>query len=169
MNSGFALQFVGDCGRGKTTRLLAIADRFPGASYVYLPEDGPTPAIAAGRPLLIDEAQRLPRRVRNAVFANGAPLVLATHRDLTRPLRRHGYHVQTQQIGQGNDAALIERLLNARIEASRLGPGPTPRVTSNDAKRLSDRFGSDIRAVEFFLYEQVQTQVMTDGEVRFID
>ena len=58
-----AVQLIGDCGRGKTTRMLALAQRFPESSYVYLPEDGPCPAIAEGNPLLIDEAQRLPRAV----------------------------------------------------------------------------------------------------------
>lgn len=59
-----AVQLIGDCGRGKTTRMLALMNRFPDASYVYLPENGPCPAIADGNPLLIDEAQRLPRTAR---------------------------------------------------------------------------------------------------------
>ncbi len=90
---GVAIQFVGECGRGKTTRMLAIAARFPDARYVYLAEDGRIPAIPDGMPLLIDEAQRLPRRIRNAILASGVSLVLATHRDLRRALVRYNYRV----------------------------------------------------------------------------
>jgi hypothetical protein len=165
-----AVQLIGDCGRGKTTRMLVLADVLADAAYVYLPEDEPCPAIPEGRPLLIDEAQRLPRAVRRCVFATGLPLVLATHRDLGRQLARAGYQVRTHQIGSSNDASLIRELLNRRIEASRLSPrGDVPTLTAGDADFLVGRFGSDIRAIEAYLYEVVQTQVFSHGEMRFID
>ncbi len=171
---GQAVQLIGACGRGKTTRMLAIRMRLPEASYVYLPEDEPCPAIPAGCPLLIDEAQRLPRRVRRQIFSTRLPLVLATHDDLQRVLRRFGYSVRTVWIGSENTPELICRMLNRRIEASRLAEGPLPVVSLQQVNRLVDRFGSDVRAIENFLYEQVQTQVTQnqvtqDGEVRFID
>ena len=109
---GQAVQLIGGCGRGKTTRMLAIRKRLSEASYVYLPEDGPCPAIPAGCPLLIDEAQRLPRRLRRQIFATGLPLVLATHDDLERVLRRFGYSIRTIWIGSENTPELICRLLN---------------------------------------------------------
>ena len=134
------------------------------------PEDEPCPAIPAGAPLLIDEAQRLPRAVRRQVFASGLPLVLATHRSLRRSLVRAGYQVQTHYIGQTNDAALLCKLLNRRIEASRLNSaGQIPQLTPEDASALVNRFGSDIRAIESYLYEVVQTQVFSHGEMRFVD
>lgn len=154
-----AVQFVGDCGRGKTTRMLVLAKRLAGSSYVYLPENGPTPAIAQGNPLLIDEAQRLPREIRRRIFSTGIALVLATHRDLSRPLRRHGYTVHTEPIGKGNTPELVEQLLNRRIEASRLGEGPVPTISIEDSEQLVRRFGSDIRQIEHYLYEQIQTHV----------
>ena len=160
-----AYQLIGDCGRGKTTRMLALAHHIPGAFYAYLPEDGPCPAIATGNPILIDEAQRLPRRVRQSVFATGLPLVLATHRDLARPLRRHGYRVITEQVGDGNTPELIQRLLNRRIEASRLRAGPVPVVSLALARRMVMRFQSDIRSIESHLYEHVQSQVVQHGEM----
>jgi hypothetical protein len=163
------VQLIGDCGRGKTTRMLALMNRFPDASYVYLPEDGPCPAIAEGNPLLIDEAQRLPKRACRSVFATGLPLVLATHRDLARMLRSFGYHVHTERIGEGNTAELVQRLLNRRIEASRLQDGPVPVVSMYAASRLVKLFGGDIRGIEHYLYERVQTQVVRHGEMRFID
>ena len=165
-----AVQLIGDCGRGKTTRMLVLAAAMADSAYVYLPKDEPCPAIPVGNPLLIDEAQRLPRSVRRRVFAAGLPLVLATHRDLSRSLMRAGYQVQTRQIGQTNDAALLHQVLNKRIQASRLDPrGDVPVITARDAATLVDRFGSNIRAIESYLYEFVQTQVFRDGEMRFID
>ena len=164
-----AVQLVGACGRGKTTRLLAIRRNHAEASYVYLPEDEPCPAIPTGSPLLIDEAQRLSRRVRRQIFSSGLPLVLATHCDLGHVLRRFGYSVRTYWIGSENTAERICRLLNRRVEASRLGPGRVPVVSMDEATQLAERFGSNVRAIEHFLYERVQTQVIQDGEVRFID
>jgi hypothetical protein len=168
-----AVQFVGDCGRGKTTRLMAIHGRFDDASYVYLPEGEPTPPIAMGTPLLIDEAQRLPRSVRQIIFSSGVPLVIATHRDLTRPLRRSRYDVHTEAIGGGNDADHVRQILNARIIASqrpdRSESMSKHQITVEEAEHLVRRFGSDVRAIEHHLYERVQHQVMGHGEVRFID
>ena len=164
-----AIQLIGQCGRGKTTRMLALASRFPGASYVYLPEDGPCPAIAEGNPLLIDEAQRLPRAARRRVLESGLPLVLATHRDLSRSLGQFGYRIRTELIGEGNTPELICRLLNRRIEASRFSDGPLPVLSLEDARWLARRFGSDIRGIENYLYERVQTEVVHHGEMRFVD
>ena len=137
--------------------------------YVYLAEDAPCAAIPYGRPLLIDEAQTLPRGVLNPVVWSGLPLVLATHRDLSRQLRKAGYDVHTQQIGNTNDAATIHRIFNRRIEASRLNDGPVPTFTLQQAVKLCDRFGSDIRSMESHLYEIVQRQGYGNGEMRFID
>ncbi|QDT02424.1 hypothetical protein K227x_08000 [Rubripirellula lacrimiformis] len=174
-----AVQFVGDCGRGKTTRMLAIAHQWAGSCYVYLPEDGPTPPIPMADLLLIDEAQRLPGKLRRRVFATGMPLVLATHRDLSRSLARQGYQVHTESIGDGNDVRLIQQILNARIEAARWKSSPVPEVTLRDAEALFARFGSDIRQLEHFLYDRIQNQVMgspmkasqviQNGQMRFVD
>lgn len=164
-----AVQWIGGCGRGKTTRMLVLRQVLSDSTYVYLPEDQPCPSIPAGNPLLIDEAQRLPRRIRRKVFSAGIPLVLATHRDLGRALRRAGYSVHTEQIGRGNDAALIHQVLNRRVQASRLADGPIPQLTLKQAAVLARRFGSDIRGIEAYLYEQVQRQVFSHGEMRFVD
>jgi len=165
-----AVQLIGECGRGKTTRLLALLKIFPRAAYVYLPEDQPCPPIPDGHPLLIDEAQRMPRRVRRAVLASGSTLVLATHKDLTRPLRHAGYQVQTRQIGASLSPLKLTEILNRRIQASRRDaakPAPTIRVEA--AAELIRRFGSNVRSIESYLYDIVQSQVDHQGEMRFID
>ena len=164
-----AVQLVGGRGRGKTTRMLKIASQFPESWYVYLPETGRCPAIQEGRPLLIDEAQRLSRAACRAVFSTGLPLVLATHRGLQRRLRRYGYRVYSKRIGDGNTPELVFQALNRRIEASRLHAGPVPGLSRCVAKRLVMQFGSDLRAMESHLYERTQIQVLQHGEVQFVD
>lgn len=164
-----AVQLIGDAGRGKTTHLLSLHHRLPDSAYVYLPEDEPCPAIPAGNPLLIDEAQRLPRAVRRAVIRSELPLVLATHRDLTSTLRRGGYQVLTRRIGGEPDPRRLRKLLNRRVRWCRLNDGPVPELSQADARDLVARFGSDIRAIEAFLYDRVQQQAYSDGEMRFVD
>jgi hypothetical protein len=164
-----AVQFLGRCGRGKTTRMLKLSSQLRESSYTYLPEDQPCPPIPMGQPVLIDEAQRLPRRVRHTVFASGLPLILSTHRNLARSLRQFGYSVHTQRIGTGNTPELLCTVLNRRIEASRLTEAPIPIISIDFARHLVRRFGTDIRGIENHLYELVQTQVMHHGQVRFDD
>ncbi|MCA9137143.1 MAG: hypothetical protein KDB00_10300 [Planctomycetales bacterium] len=165
-----AYQMIGECGRGKTTRMLALADQFPSASYVYLPEDQPCPAIPTGEPLLIDEAQRLPWRVRRKIFSSGTPLVLATHRDLSRALRRAGYTVTTQRIGLTLSPQQLTCILNRRISASRRDPNQSVQyITQDDAEQLIQRFGTNVRDIESYLYDIVQSQVNQHGKMRFID
>lgn len=164
-----AIQLIGDAGRGKTTHLLSLHHHLPDSAYVYLPEDSPCPAIPMGNPLLIDEAQRLPRAVRRAVIRSGVPLVLATHRDLASELRRGGYQIITHRIGARLDPRRLRELLNRRVRWCRLGDGPVPELSLADAHDLVARFGSDIRGIEDFLYDRVQQQAYSDGEMRFVD
>ena len=164
-----AVQLIGRCGRGKTTRLLKLSARLPNSSYTYLPEDAPCPPIADGHPILIDEAQRLPRLVADMIFSSGRPLVLSTHRDLCKRLRRFGYQVHTDHIGQANTPELLQNVLNQRIEASRLTDQPVPNISSDLARRLVNSFGTDFRAIERHLYDLFQDQVIHDGQVRFED
>lgn len=165
-----AYQLIGECGRGKTTQMLAIAKQFPSASYVYLPEDQPCPAIPVGEPLLIDEAQRLPWRVRRKVFSSSATLVLATHKNLAPALRRSGYTVTTERIGLSLSPSQLAEILNRRLKASRRDPqAACPLVTVDVAADLIRRFGTDVRGIEGYLYDIVQSQVNQHGEMRFID
>lgn len=173
-----AVQFIGDCGRGKTTRLLAINQRIGTASAaaVCLP---PFAAVVPqwwirlwrlrGNPLIIDEAQRIAWPVRLRIFRRGVPLVLGTHRDLSRSLKWAGYRVITVRVGPGNDARHLRQVANARLSAARLAAGEVPQLSLDDAQQLVQRFGDDLRSIESFLYHQVQQQAGHDGQMRFID
>lgn len=152
---GYAVQFTGDKGRGKTTHLLALRERFPQSAYVHVEEDE-RPRIPQGRPLLIDEAQRVGRRQRRRVFRRGVPLVLGTHEDLRLELLRAGYEVDSVDLGDTLDTRRLLELLNRRIDRSRRSAGPVPRITPRTAEAMIVRFGDNVRAIEWHLYEVFQ-------------
>ncbi|WP_153557249.1 hypothetical protein [Roseimaritima sediminicola] len=166
-----ALQFVGDCGRGKSTHLLAMRYALPDAAYVYFPEQGPLPSVPEGAVVLIDEAQRMPCRVRRTTLRRRVPLVLGTHVDLRRVLRRYGYAVHTVRVDTLIDAPSLTRIFNRRLEAARLDDRrAVPRIATSEAARLHGRFGSDVRAMEEYLYERFQRYAGKDCvEVSFVD
>jgi len=172
-----AIQFIGDCGRGKTTRLLAIERQVgTNSGAIYLPPlSGLKPTWwlrtlrLQGYPLIIDEAQRIPLAIRWSLFRRRLPLVLGTHRDLTSELKWAGYCVQTVDVGPQNNAMHVVNVANARLNAARLGVGAVPVLSIRDAEVLVSRFGDDLRAIESFLYHQVQQQVGRDEQMRFVD
>lgn len=164
-----ALQFVGACGRGKSTHLLALARLLAFAPhgipshYCYLPPRGPCPPFPAAGILLIDEAQRLPWLRRRRLLRQGRPLVLGTHRDGRGPLQRAGYTVETVDLDQLKPPEQLAAILNRRIEHARLGDGPLPSITPAEAARLQIWFGSNIRAAEHYLYHQFQIRAGASG------
>ena len=147
----FAAQFVGEKGFGKTTHLLAIRARFPGAGYVHIAE-GERGVIPAGRPLLIDEAQRLTWRQQRKVFRDPVPLVLGTHVDFHRALTRAGRRVITIRVAERMNTDRLHDLLNARIRWVRRGDGPLPAIRRQTARRLLEQFGPDVRRIQQDLY-----------------
>ncbi|MGV3484227.1 MAG: hypothetical protein ACO1RT_07405 [Planctomycetaceae bacterium] len=150
------LQFLGPCGHGKTTHLLAIERAIPGMDYVYLPEVGPRPAIPANRPMIVDESQRLSWWQLRSVLRRGGPLVFGTHTDLSKPIVRAGLQVRTVEVATQVSAARLTQILNRRIDASRVASSPIPRITESHAVRLQLAFGADVRAIEHYLYDQFQ-------------
>ena len=162
-----AVQFIGECGRGKTTRMLKLRSTLPESSYTYIPERLPCPPILSGNPILVDEAQRLSRSARRSVLCSRCSLVFATHNDLSKSLRKYGYRVHTEHIGESNGPELVCELLNRRIEASRLQSGVIPVISIEDAESLVAEFGNDIRGMENRLYLQFQKNLKDcfDGEM----
>lgn len=151
-----ALQFVGECGQGKTTHLLALHRLLDSAAYVYLPEDGPHPQIPFTRPLLIDEAQRLGRRERRRTFTGGGPLVLGTHEDLHQELASYGFEVSTIDVAACRTPKFLAEVLNARILASRARNADVPQISLSYADRLLRELGTNLRAIEQSLYDDFQ-------------
>lgn len=157
-NPHFAVQFIGDQGRGKTTHLLAIRSRIPDARYVYIDEykHPPIPDVKPGGVFMIDEAQRLNWLERRIAFRKHAALVIGTHDDLTKPLTKSGYEVTTVQVAELCTPEHLFECFNRRIRYARRYPGPIPYFSFQTATRLFMRYGNDIRTMEGHLYDAFQ-------------
>ena len=152
---GYAVQFTGEKGRGKTTHLLAIMRNFPQAAYVHIGENQ-RPPIPHGQPLLIDEIQRLPRWCRRGIFRRPVSLAIGTHQDVSPELVQAGFEVDTVEAAAMLDAPRLREMFGRRIEWARRGPGPLPQVRLRTAQEMIDRFGDDLRAIESHLYDLFQ-------------
>jgi hypothetical protein len=161
-----ALQIIGDSGRGKTTHLLAFAARFPGSPLVRV-RDGDPPSIPdEANPLLIDEVQFLPPRLRRRLWTRPTSFVLGTHHELGEELARAEVEVRTLRPAEHLTAERLHRALASRVEAARRAPGPIPTIGERLVIELRSRFGSDLRKAEHFLYDRFQTlPEVTDVQV----
>jgi len=158
-----AVQFVGDCGYGKTTHLLALRASFPRSQLVYFPETGRRPPLPQGNPLLVDEAQRMGWNRKRQLLKSAGPVALGTHRDLSRELRRAGFNVWTIDVAQPKQPACLVQILRRRIAASRIdasgahGEQDLAQFIDEDfARKLIVRFGSNTRRIEDYLYDDLQ-------------
>ena len=155
-----AMQIVGDCGFGKTTHLLAIEQRLASAKYVYYPEVGPRPPLPRERPVLVDEADRMGWRLHLQLLRNGGPIVIGTHVDYSWRLRLAGFRVKTVNVQRPKDPVEIAKILNRRIEASRLAEDlPIPLVDARFAEQLQRKYDSNLRRIEHFLYKRFQLSI----------
>jgi len=155
----FAVQFLGDRGRGKTTHLLAIRAAFARAPYMHIAEGQPVrtlPQAPAGVPIFLDELQRLSNRFRRKLLAADNPLVLGTHKDFRRALVRAGYEVRTVRPAELLSAARIKSIFERRIEHARRSPGAVPVIRGDTVADLLSRYGSNVRGMEHEMYERFQ-------------
>lgn len=159
-NQRTAIQFVGDCGFGKTTHLLAIEKRLSNAVYVHYPETGPRPALPCVRPVLVDEADRMGWREHIRLLRGSGPIVIGTHVDYSWRLRLAGFQVLTVNLEIAKQPSLLAKMLNRRIEASRLLEAlPIPQIDEQFAAQLLLRFDSNVRRIEHYLYERFQLSI----------
>ena len=143
---GFVLQFMGDCGRGKTTHLLALLAYFPQAPYFHFAEGAPIPEIPEAPLLFLDETQRLPRSLRKQVFFRPASFVIGTHLDHSGELKKAGKEFRAVYL-KGLAAEQLDRIIRRRIEWARRNPGPVPEVTIPEIQGLLRNYGDDVSAI----------------------
>lgn len=150
-----AIQFLGEKGRGKTTHLLAISERFHSSHYVRVPEEGRV-RIPIASLLIVDEIQRLSPWQRGLVFRRRVPLVIGTHRDFARQMKRAGRDVCSVVVGALTDVKRLTLIFEKRIEYARRNEGPVPQIPQSSVERLQLRYGNDIRSMEGHLYKLFQ-------------
>ena len=164
-SQAFALQFMGDCGRGKTTHLLALHAYFPQAPYLHFAEGAPIPEIPEAPLLFLDETQRLPRFLRRQVFSRPASFVIGTHQDHSDEFKKAGKEFQAVYL-KGLAAGQLDRIIRRRIEWARRSAGPVPEVTFPEVQRLIRDYGDDVSTILRVLYEKFQAmEEMSDGRV----
>lgn len=149
-----ALQFLGEQGRGKTARLRALEAHL-GFPYIYLGEGEPIPSLPQRGGLLLDEAQRLPKRERRVLFGSIEQLVISSHQDVESELVAAGWTVKTIEVG-GLGPGRLNAILERRIEWARRNVGPLPRVELHTQRELIRRHGDNLRAILDDLYENFQ-------------
>jgi hypothetical protein len=154
LGSADVVQLLGDCGRGKTTHLLALGARQPGAVYERLDEgqDRCRSAVPPSGLFLLDEAQRLRPWALRRLLRREGPVALGTHVDLSAAA---GRPLPTIRL-QGLDAARLRAIVERRLEWARRGAGPVPVVPDRTLHALIERHGDDLRAIEGRLYDAVQ-------------
>ena len=162
LGAGDAIQFVGDSGRGKTTHLLALWGRTPGAVYERLQEGqdrcrGPVPPTGL---FLLDEAQRLRGPLLRRLLRRAGPVALGTHQDLSTAAGRPLPTVHLNSL----DVARLRSIVVRRLEWARRGEGPIPEVPDAALGALIRRHGDDLRAIEGTLYDAIQS-MKEPGEV----
>jgi len=152
---GRVIQLLGGSGRGKTTFLLAVRDRFPGAPYLEI-RQGERGRIPHGHPLFVDDVHLLPAGQRKRLFGRRASFVVCTHEDLSAELESYGLRVTRIRPAERLSAEALERIFRRRIEAARRGLGPVPWVSRDTVQSLIRQHGENVRAMELALYEGVQ-------------
>jgi len=163
--SGGHLQVLGEMGRGKTSTLLGLAEQFRrdgrAVAYEYLPigQDTFKLALAGLEVFLLDEVQRLrpdERRRLLAAARGGLRLIVGSHEDLAPAFTGAGLALSTVRL-ETTGRVHLETILARRLAYFAL-PDRQPQVTLDPsaAKYLEATFGSNLRAMERFLYEVFQ-------------
>lgn len=148
-----AVQFMGEKGRGKSTRLLAMSQR-PGAFFFRASRDDIETVPARVDLLLLDELHLAPFLRKRALYKRTNALVVSTHRNLYASLKRANFDVLCVRVENTSPQDVYE-IFRRRIEDVRLDKR-APSFDVAHAQRLVARFGDDIRAMESHLYECVQ-------------
>ncbi len=153
---GFAVQYLGEAGRGKSTHLMALHQHFPDMPYLRFPEGMKKPPPIPDAPILfLDETQRLPARLRRQVFARKVSYAIGTHEDHSAELRRAGIDTVSIRI-EGLTPERLGQIVERRIEWARRGPGPLPSVSPGMLAQLIADHGDDLAAILAHLYDEFQ-------------
>lgn len=153
---GFAVQYLGEAGRGKSTHLMALHRFFPDMPYLKFPENTRIPRIPYAPVLFLDETQRLPHGLRRRIFSRRGSFVIGTHEDHSIELAKA--HIETISVHlSGMTPERLAQIIERRLEWARRGPGPLPRLSTSRLSELIETFGDDLSAILARLYSEFQT------------
>jgi hypothetical protein len=161
---GFAIQFMGPSGRGKTTHLFALYDHFSGYPYIYVPADAPIPEIPDTPVQFVDEMQRIGRKQRKIILGRPASFVIGSHKNHRREFIKAGLDYEVVRL-QGLSVDRLMKIVERRIERARRSlDKPVPFVGEDSAANLIATYGDDLWAIENHLYDVFQ-ELQEVGEV----
>lgn len=156
--TGHHLQILGAAGRGKSSTLRGLTRYFQSqACYEYLPL-GQTRFIrkpAPGSIFLLDEAQRLTGGERRRLLGLRVRLVLGSHGDFRGAFRWRGMPLTTINLDL-NPREHLEQVLQARLAYFRYGEAPVFELPAELLTQVWNRFGTDARSAQRFLYDYFQ-------------
>jgi hypothetical protein len=165
---GFAIQFLREGTSGKTTHLLALRRRFPGAPYVCVTVQDRTPTIPKAPVLFIDQMQRMPRARRIEILRRPASFAIVSHMNHEHEFKRARLTYELIKLS-GLDVERLHESINKRIiRARRSEDLPVPTVSVEACASLISRFGDSLLAIHTCLYDLFQE--MTEvSDVKNID
>ncbi len=158
-----AVEFVGERGRGKSTHLLMLHRRFPDHPKLYACREQSVDVPDDSFPF-IDEFQRVEPPKRSRFYRRAGRLVVGTHRSFADELEAHGFNVHTVHPGT-DDPDRLKTIIDRRIEWARRDEGPVPELPVSEIRKLSARFGTDLRSMFDHLYDVFQ-QLEGPGRVQ---
>lgn len=157
LERGRHIQIVAEAGRGKSTHLTAWQHANPTYPLVYLAEGENRLRIARPYPdfLFLDEAQRLCRRDLHRLKRT-TTLIMGSHEPMEARLKERVEDFALPSI----DVQALRSIFERRIRfASRPGRAARFGLTRATLLELSQRYGSDLRAIESELYDRAQRAI----------
>lgn len=168
LSAGFDhLQLLGPMGVGKSTTLLALHNYFAAegrrVAYEYLPPGQRRfeTETAVLDTFLLDEAQRLwwgQRQKLRRLAGNGRlQIIFSSHEDLTGLFANRGLNLTSVDLAGEMEVGWITAVLDKRLAYFALPDQPRARLSDDAPAYLYERFGHNLRQMEYFLYEVWQS------------
>ncbi len=157
------LQILGALGRGKTTTLMGLQKHLrqlgKRVEYEYIPEGQDHFETKTGdlEIFLLDEAQRI-KNFPQVLNLREVRLIFASHQDFALRFARHDQPLATFEL----DSIAPDHLrlvIEKRLAYFALSDPRPVRFADDAIEYLYEKFGSDLRRVERFLYEVFQNRM----------
>ncbi len=133
---GYAVQFLKEGARNKTTHLLVMRRHFPDSPYIRLFEGEPAPAIPNDPVLFIDWMHVLSRRERAEVLKRPASFGIVSHQNHGREFKRAGLDYDLVKLPRYTLPKMMEQVERRLNWARRDQDKPIPRVTEATVAEL---------------------------------